>query len=107
MKLHEIAHARSGDKGNTSDISLFAFDPVSYPRLEREVTIDRVRAHLGPMVRGDITRFCLPGLHAIKFVLQDALAGGVTKSLALDAHGKCLSSVLLEMEIPESAETAR
>ena len=107
MKLHEIAHARSGDKGNTSDISVFAFDSLGYARLERELTPDRVRAHFGPIVRGEITRFCLPNLHAIKFVLQDALAGGVTKSLALDAHGKCLSSVLLEMEIPESLETGR
>ena len=99
MKLHDVAHARAGDKGNTSDITIFAYDPGSYPWLEREVTIERVRAHLGTMARGEIVRFCLPHLHAIKFVLQDALAGGVTKSLALDAHGKCLSSVLLTLEI--------
>ncbi len=107
MKLHELAHARSGDKGDTSDITLFAFDPRSYARLEREITIDRVRAHLGSVARGEIARFCLPGLHAIKFVLHGALAGGVTRSLALDAHGKCLSSVLLELEFGESEEAPR
>jgi hypothetical protein len=99
MKLHELAHARSGDKGNTADITIFAYEPVNYPLLEKEVTIARVRAHFGSMAQGKIERFCVPHLHAIKFVLHGALAGGVTRSLALDAHGKCFSSVLLELEI--------
>jgi hypothetical protein len=99
MKLHDIAHARAGDKGDTSDVTLFAFDAREFPRLEAEVTIARVRAHFGGLVRGDIERHVLPQLGAIKFVLHGALGGGVTRSLALDAHGKCYSSLLLDLEI--------
>lgn len=99
MKLHDIAHARAGDKGDTSDLTLIAYDPRDIAGLVTEVTIERVRAHFGDMVRGDIARYVLPQLGAIKFVLQGALGGGVTRSLALDAHGKCYSSLLLEMEI--------
>ncbi|MBV8093004.1 MAG: hypothetical protein JO212_05825 [Acetobacteraceae bacterium] len=101
MKLRELAHARTGDKGDTSQISVIAFDPGDYAYLAEHVTADRVRAHFGEIVQGKVLRYELPGLGALNFVLEGALAGGVTRSLSLDAHGKCLSSVLLEMEVPE------
>ncbi len=100
MKLCDLAHARSGDKGDTSDISLFVLDPRHFPLLVEHVTVERVRAHFGDRVRGEIERHLLPQLGAIKLVLHDALGGGVTRSLALDAHGKAYASRLLAMEIP-------
>ena len=99
MMLRELAHARTGDKGDTCNISLIAFDPTHYPRLSREVTAARVRAHFALIVQGDVTRYEIPSLGALNFVLTRALGGGVTRSLALDAHGKSLSSLLLDMEI--------
>ena len=103
MLLREIAHARAGDKGNISNISVIAYDPKDYPRLEAYVTAARVKAHLGDIAAGEVQRFALPALGALNFVLHDALSGGVTRSLALDAHGKTLSSALLSLDIPESA----
>lgn len=103
MKLHDIAHARAGDKGDISDITIFAFDPRDYPRIAAEVTTERVQAHFAGVVRGQVERFVLPQLGAVKFVLHGALGGGVTRSLALDAHGKCYSSLLLELEIPDAS----
>jgi hypothetical protein len=99
MKLYEIAHSRTGDKGNISNVSLIAYDRADYPLLVREVTSERVRAWLASRVQGEVHRYELPQLGALNFVLHDALAGGVTASTALDAHGKSLSSFLLEMEI--------
>ncbi len=100
MKLHAIAHARAGDKGNVSDLTLIPFDERDFPRLVAEVTTDRVRSHFAPVVRGEVVRYVLPQLHALKFVLSDALGGGVTRSLALDAHGKTYSALLLDLELP-------
>jgi len=99
MILREIAHTRSGDKGDTSNISVIAFDPEDYELLRTEVTAARVKQALGNMVMGEMERFELPLLAALNFVLHRALAGGVTRSLALDVHGKCLGSLLLSMEI--------
>jgi hypothetical protein len=99
MTLREIAHARAGDKGDICNISLIVFDPRDYPRLVERVTPERVRAHFAGVVQGDITRFELPHLGALNFVMTRALRGGVTRSLALDAHGKSLSSLLLNLEI--------
>jgi hypothetical protein len=101
MRLREIAHSRAGDKGNTSNLSLIAFDAADYALLERHVTAERVKAHFAGIVHGDVQRYTLPQLGAMNFVMRQALGGGVTRSLALDAHGKCLSSVLLEMDIPD------
>jgi hypothetical protein len=101
MKLRDIAHSRSGDKGNTANISVIAYRVEDYPYLERHVTAESVKAHFGPMVKGAITRYVLPKIGALNFVLQEALGGGVTRSLALDPHGKSLSSALLEMDIPD------
>ena len=101
MLLRDIAHARAGDKGNTSNISVIAFDAKDYPLLERWVTPERVRHHLAGLVQGEVLRYALPGIGALNFVLRDALAGGVTRSLALDAHGKTLGSAMLALEIPD------
>jgi hypothetical protein len=98
-KLYELAHARAGDKGNTTILSLIAYRPEDYPLLERQVTAEAVKRHLGSIIKGEVRRFELPKLHALQFVGRDALGGGVTVSLGLDAHGKSLSSALLEMQI--------
>jgi hypothetical protein len=101
MKLRDIAHSRTGDKGDTSNISVIAYEARHYPLLERHVTPERVAALFDGIVHGEVRRYALPGLGALNFVMQRALGGGVTRSLALDAHGKCLSSALLELEIPD------
>ena len=101
MKLREIAHARAGDKGDTSNIAVIAYDGRDYPLLERHVTAERVRARLAGIVRGEVTRYELPLLGALNFVLRSALGGGVTRSLALDAHGKGLGSAVLDLDIPD------
>ena len=100
--LRQIAHARTGDKGETCNISLVAFDARDYPRLVEHVTAERVRAHVAGSVRGEVRRYELPQLGALNFVMTRALGGGVTRSLAMDAHGKGLSSLLLTMEIPDA-----
>jgi hypothetical protein len=99
MKLREIAHSRTGDKGNTSNISVIAFDQKDYPLLLERVTIERVAAHFGRLAPGKVTRYEMPSIGALNFVLEDALGGGVTRSLALDAHGKGLSSLMLALEL--------
>lgn len=99
MKLYELAHARTGDKGDVSNIAVIAYRREDWPRLEAELTVERVAAHFGAIVTGEITRYTLPQLHAMNFVLQGALTGGVTRSLALDAHGKCLGATLLDLEL--------
>lgn len=99
MILRDIAHARTGDKGDISCISVIAYDPADFARLEREVTVERVRAQFAGIVRGEVRRYLLPNIGALNFVLEGALGGGVTRSLALDAHGKCLASRMLELEL--------
>ena len=103
--LRELAHSRTGDKGDTSNISVIAYDAGDYALLARVVTAERVKAHFAGIVRGDVTRYELPLLGALNFVLERALGGAVTRSLALDAHGKSLSSALLSMEIPDEEAT--
>ena len=104
MKLHEIAHARAGDKGNTLTLSLIPFDPADYDRLLASVTAERVAEHLSGSVAGSIRRYELPKIHALLFVCEGALHGGVTTSLTADSHGKCMSGVLLEMELGGGAQ---
>ncbi len=99
MKLREIAHSRTGDKGNTSNISVIAYDERHYPHLLEHVTAARVKAHFAGVVQGEVTRYELPNIAALNFVMTNTLGGGVTRSLALDAHGKSLSSALLDLEI--------
>jgi hypothetical protein len=102
MRLRAIAHARTGDKGDTSNISVIAYDRADYALLERHVTAERVAEHFAGIVRGEVIRYTLPQLGALNFVLRRALGGGVTRSLALDAHGKCLGSALLALELPSA-----
>lgn len=99
MRLHDIAHARTGDKGDTSNIAVIAYRPEDWPLIESAVTPAAVAALFGSVTADDIDRYVLPQLQAINIVIRGALKGGVTRSLALDAHGKCLGSLLLEMEI--------
>lgn len=106
MILHEIAHSRSGDKGNTANISVIAYRAEDYPLLVRAVTAERVAAHFHGIARGPVVRYELPTLGALNFVLTDALAGGVVGSLALDTHGKSLGSAILSMEVVDGPDTA-
>lgn len=99
MKLHDIAIARSGDKGNRATLSVIALDPAHYPLLDRLLTTERVQAHYRGTVLGAVQRYTLPHLGTVHFVMHDALGGGVTRSLALDAHGKTLGAAILDIEI--------
>ena len=101
MRLREIAHARAGDKGDTSNIAVIAYDERDYPLLAQHVTAERVRERLAGIVRGEVTRYELPLLGALNFVLRSALGGGVTRSLARDAYGKSLGSAVLDLDIPD------
>lgn len=100
MLVRDLAHARAGDKGNRSNISVFAYDHAAYAVLADELTVEVVATELAPLVNGPVDRYDLPDLHAFNFVLDGALAGGVTTSLRIDAHGKSLSYALLGIEIP-------
>jgi len=101
MRLRDIAHSRTGDKGGTVNISLIPFDERDYPRLLRHVTADGVRRHFASLGAGEVVRYEVPSISALNFVVHGVLDGGVTRSQALDGHGKSLSSALLEMEIPD------
>ena len=105
--LREIAHARAGDKGDTSNIGVIAYRPEDYPLILEQVTVDRVRQHFRELVRGPITRYELPNVHAINLVLERALGGGVTRSLSLDPHGKSYGALILTMPVTVSDSTAR
>ena len=98
-RLYDLAHCRAGDKGNTSILTLVAYRRDDYALLAARVTVDAVRRHMDGIVQGEIKRFELPHLGALQFVCAHSLSGGVTTSLALDAHGKSLSSALLEMDV--------
>jgi hypothetical protein len=99
VRLSRLAHARSGDKGDISNIGLIATRPDNYPILLREVTAERVKRHFGPLVQGCVTRYELPNLAALNFVMERALDGGGTISLRTDAQGKTHGAALLAMEI--------
>ena len=106
VQLRFLAHARSGDKGDTANVGLIALEPEYYPVLLREVTTARVARHFKGMVSG-VERFELPNLNAINFLLHGALDGGGTISLKTDAQGKVYSTALLRMEIPVPPALAR
>jgi hypothetical protein len=99
IKLHDIAHSRAGDKGNTSNVSLILYDKRHYETVAAVLTAERVKEWFGELVAGEVVRYDLPQLGALNFVMQGALGGGVTRSLNLDPHGKTRSSLLLAMEI--------
>lgn len=108
IQLVEIAHARSGDKGDTANVGLIALKAQYYPILVREVTEDAVKRHFGPMVKGKVERFELPNLQALNFLLHGSLGGGGTLSLMTDAQGKTFSTALLRMkiEVPDNEAAA-
>lgn len=102
VKLRELAHSRTGDKGDTSNISVIAFKAEDYPRLLEALTAQRVAAHFAELLGEEgsrVLRYELPKVHALNFVLPGILKGGVTRSLALDAHGKALGAALLDLEV--------
>lgn len=97
--LREIAHTRGGDKGDTANLAVIAYEPGDYRLLLEQVTAERVKAHFGGLVQGEVERFALPNIAALNFVLHGALDGGVSRSLRVDQYGKALSSLLLSLEI--------
>lgn len=99
MKLWEIAHSRTGDKGNISNVSLIVYNSEDYEKVKEKVTAEVVKEHFKHIVKGEVRRYELPGIQALNFVMYDALGGGVTRSLAMDKHGKALSSFLLDLDI--------
>lgn len=99
MKLREIAHSRTGDKGNTSNISLICYDEANYGLIKERVTAQRVKEYFADIVQGDVVRYEMPNIAALNFVMYQALGGGVTRTLALDIHGKSLGSALMNMDI--------
>ena len=99
IQLRRIAHARSGDKGDTANVGLIALQPEYYPILARQVTAERVRQHFTGICLGQVERFELPNIGALNFLLHESLDGGGTLSLKTDAQGKTYSSALLRMEI--------
>jgi hypothetical protein len=104
IQLKEIAHARSGDKGDTVNVGVIAYDPADYDVLVEQLTPERVREHFGELVKGEVERFELPNLGALNFLLHNALGGGGTVSLMTDAQGKTFSTAMLrlELDIPPS-----
>jgi hypothetical protein len=99
MKLWDIAHSRTGDKGNISNVSLIVYDEKDYELVKEKVTSEVVKKHFEGIVKGEVKRYELPKIKALNFVMYDALGGGVTRSLALDKHGKSLSAYLLDLDI--------
>ena len=106
IQLVHLAHARSGDKGDTANVGVIAYDPDHYELLRDALTPEAVKAHFGAMVRGRVERFELPNLNALNFLLHGALDGGGTVSLMTDAQGKVFSTALLRMEIEVPEEVA-
>jgi len=99
IPLSQIAHTRSGDKGDTCNIGVIAYNQSDFPVLVREVTAERVKRHFGELVKGEVERFELPNLGALNFLLHEALGGGGTVSLRTDAQGKTFGAALLSLEI--------
>jgi len=100
IKVHELGHSRAGDKGNSSNVSVIAYDDSAWEILRRELTVGRVMDAYAHLAQGPVTRYELPKLRALNFVIENALGGGVTISLALDAHGKTLSYLMQGIELP-------
>ncbi len=101
MKLKEIAHSRTGDKGNISNISVIVYDKKDYELVREKVTAQVVKEWFSEIVHGDVVRYEMPNIEAFNFVMYEALGGGVTRALTIDKHGKSLSSILLELELDD------
>jgi hypothetical protein len=99
MKLRELAYSRCGDKGDVSNICVFPYDPADWERLREALTVDKVRATFGSLVKGQITRYEVPSVQGLNFVLEGALDGGVSRSLRTDPHGKSYQSLILDIDI--------
>ena len=106
VRLRDIAHARSGDKGDTANVGIIAFKEEWYPILKKYLTVDRVEHHFEGIALGGVERFELPNLWALNFLLHNALGGGGTVSLKVDAQGKTLGSAILRMELDVDADDA-
>ena len=104
--LREIAHARAGDKGDSCNIGVIAYLPQDYPILLEQVTVDAVRQHFGTLIKGNIKRYELPNLEALNFVFENALGGGVTRSLSLDPHGKSYGALILTLAMTVDEQVA-
>ena len=106
VKLQHVAHSRSGDKGNTSNIMVIAYEPEFYPLLKTQLTAARFKAFYAGTVKGEVLRYEVDGIGALNFVAHGALGGGVSRSLCLDNYGKALSAAVLgfEIEVPEALE---
>lgn len=100
-RLFELAYGRSGDKGNIANVSVIARSPAAYAEIKRTITVDRVKAHLGPLVGGRVERYELDNIEALNFVLYAALDGGATRSLRIDALGKSLAGAVLYMPVDD------
>ena len=106
VQLVDLAHARSGDKGDTANVGVIAYDEAHYELLREHLTPEAVKEHFGAMVKGEVERFELPNLAALNFLLHGALGGGGTMSLMNDAQGKVFSTALLRMEIDVADDIA-
>jgi hypothetical protein len=100
IRVYDIAHGRAGDKGDTSNISAIAYDQAGWEILREQLTVERVKKQFAHIAKGSVTRYELPKLRALNFVIEGALGGGVTRSLAQDPHGKSLSSLMMAIELP-------
>ena len=105
--LRELAHARSGDKGDINNIGVIAYEPHYFPLIRQWLTPERVKAHFGSLVKGAVTRYELPQVHALNFVLESALGGGVTRSLSIDPHGKSYSALILTIPVEVPPDLAQ
>ena len=106
VRVYDLGHARAGDKGNTSNISVTAYNDEGWQVLQRELTSERVLSHFRHLTPGPVRRYELPQLRALNFVIENALGGGVTRSLAIDPHGKSLSALMLTITLPGHNELA-
>ncbi len=99
VRLHELAHARAGDKGNTSNVSVWVFNPANYALLKEILTAEFIKESFPQLILGEVKRYELDELHGLNFVMHEALEGGVNTSLGLDSHGKSWSFLVLNLEI--------
>ena len=97
--VRDIAHARAGDKGNTSNVNIWVYDPSDFALLKRNLTVERIKREFPQLMRGDVTRYVIEHLHGLNFVMQNALEGGVNASLNLDSHGKSWSYLILGLPL--------
>ncbi|HTT49732.1 MAG TPA: hypothetical protein VMG39_17205 [Pseudolabrys sp.] len=99
--VRDIAHARAGDKGNTSNVNVWTYDPADYGLLKKTLTPKHIKQAFPHLIRGEVTRYELPHLNGLNFVMQDALEGGVNRSLNLDSHGKSWSYLILGLPLDD------